>query len=73
MTGREFGIYVGGTIHEVAQVVAVPASIPNASAEMADSAVIVKMTRVIMIAPMLIVLGIYLSYKAKKVVVRVQL
>ena len=66
MTGREFGIYVGGTIHEVAQVVAVPASIPNASAEMADSAVIVKMTRVIMIAPMLIVLGIYLSYKSKK-------
>jgi len=66
MTGREFGIYVGGTIHEVAQVVAVPASIPNASAEMANSAVIVKMTRVIMIAPMLIVLGIYLSYKAKK-------
>ena len=66
MTGREFGIYVGGTIHEVAQVVAVPASIPNASAEMANSAVIVKMTRVIMIAPMLIVLGIYLSYKSKK-------
>jgi uncharacterized integral membrane protein (TIGR00698 family) len=66
MTAREFGIYVGGTIHEVAQVVAVPASIPNASAEMANSAVIVKMTRVIMIAPMLIVLGFYLSYAAKK-------
>lgn len=66
MTGREFGIYVGGTIHEVAQVVAVPASIPGASEEMANSAVIVKMTRVIMIAPMLIVLGVYLSYKAKK-------
>lgn len=66
MTGREFGIYVGGTIHEVAQVVAVPASIPNASQEMANSAVIVKMTRVIMIAPMLIILGVYLSYKAKK-------
>jgi len=66
MTAREFGIYVGGTIHEVAQVVAVPASIPNASAEMANNAVIVKMTRVIMIAPMLIVLGIYLSYSAKK-------
>lgn len=66
MSAREFGIYVGGTIHEVAQVVAVPASIPNASAEMANSAVIVKMTRVIMIAPMLIVLGIYLSLSAKK-------
>ena len=66
MTAREFGIYVGGTIHEVAQVVAVPASIPNASAEMADAAVIVKMTRVIMIAPMLIVLGLYLAWSAKK-------
>jgi uncharacterized integral membrane protein (TIGR00698 family) len=66
MTAREFGIYVGGTIHEVAQVVAVPASIPGASSEMADAAVIVKMTRVIMIAPMLIVLGLYLAWSAKQ-------
>ncbi|MDQ7047122.1 MAG: YeiH family protein [Sulfurovum sp.] len=66
MTAREFGIYVGGTIHEVAQVVAVPASIPGASEEMANAAVIVKMTRVIMIAPMLIVLGLYLAYSTKK-------
>lgn len=72
MTPSTFGIYVGGTIHEVAQVVAVPASIPvplGMEAEykmMADSAVIVKMTRVIMIAPMLIVLGLALSYMAKK-------
>lgn len=66
MTAREFGIYVGGTIHEVAQVVAVPASVPGAPEEMANAAVIVKMTRVIMIAPMLIILGIYLSYSVKK-------
>jgi uncharacterized integral membrane protein (TIGR00698 family) len=66
MSTQEFGIYVGGTIHEVAQVVAVPASIPGAPTEMANSAVIVKMTRVIMIAPMLIILGIYLSMAAKK-------
>ncbi len=66
MTPREFGIYVGGTIHEVAQVVAVPASVPNAPQEMADAAVIVKMTRVIMIAPMLIVLGFYLAWSAKR-------
>jgi uncharacterized integral membrane protein (TIGR00698 family) len=66
MTTTQFGIYVGGTIHEVAQVVAVPASIPGAPVDMANSAVIVKMTRVIMIAPMLIVLGIYLSMQAKK-------
>ncbi len=66
MDPREFGIYVGGTIHEVAQVVAVPASIPGAPDDMSNTAVIVKMTRVILIAPMLIVLGLYLSYLAKK-------
>jgi len=66
MSAREFGIYVGGTIHEVAQVVAVPASVPGTPKEMADAAVIVKMTRVIMIAPMLIVLGFYLSWASKK-------
>ena len=66
MSTQEFGIYVGGTIHEVAQVVAVPASIIGAPVEMANSAVIVKMTRVIMIAPMLIILGIFLSMQAKK-------
>jgi uncharacterized integral membrane protein (TIGR00698 family) len=63
MSDREFGIFVGGTIHEVAQVVAVGGAYgPEAS----DAAVIVKMTRVIMIAPMLILLGLFLSYSAKK-------
>jgi uncharacterized integral membrane protein (TIGR00698 family) len=66
MDPRTFGIYIGGTIHEVAQVVAVPASVPGAPQEMADAAVIVKMTRVIMIAPMLIVLGLYLAWDAKR-------
>lgn len=63
MDDRTFGIFVGGTIHEVAQVVAVGGAYGK---EAADAAVIVKMTRVIMIAPMLIVLGIYLSYAAKR-------
>jgi uncharacterized integral membrane protein (TIGR00698 family) len=63
MDDRMFGIFVGGTIHEVAQVVAVGGAYGK---DAADAAVIVKMTRVIMIAPMLILLGIYLSYAAKK-------
>lgn len=66
MSPSTFGMYVGGTIHEVAQVVAVPASVPGAGESMANTAVIVKMTRVIMIAPMLIVLGLVLSSMAKK-------
>jgi len=65
MSQRQFGIYVGATIHEVAQVVAV-GGINGSESEMAKSAVIVKMTRVIMIAPMLIALGIYLSFMAKR-------
>jgi uncharacterized integral membrane protein (TIGR00698 family) len=63
MGAREFGIFVGGTIHEVAQVVAVGGAYGK---EASDAAVIVKMTRVIMIAPMLIILGLYLSYTAKR-------
>jgi uncharacterized integral membrane protein (TIGR00698 family) len=66
MSAQQFGIYVGGTIHEVAQVIAVPASIQGAPTDMANSAVIVKMTRVIMIAPLLIALGVYLSMTSKK-------
>ena len=65
MTPEQFGIYTGGTIHEVAQVVAVPASIPNSPEVMANSAVIVKMIRVLLIAPMLIILGLYLAYSSK--------
>ncbi len=57
-----FGIYTGATIHEVAQVVAVGGAYGT---EAADNAIIVKMTRVMMIAPMLIILGIYLSKVAK--------
>jgi len=63
MTPREFGIYIGSSVHEVAQVVAIPASIPNSNDSMAHSAVIVKMTRVILIAPMLIILSLILSIK----------
>lgn len=63
MTPREFGIYIGSSVHEVAQVVAIPASIPNSNDSMAHSAIIVKMTRVILIAPMLIILSLILSIK----------
>lgn len=57
---KDMGIYVGGTIHEVAHVVTAGNSI---SPETAKYAVIVKMIRVMMIAPFLLVLGYYLSKK----------
>ncbi len=58
MDPATYGIYVGGTVHEVAQVVAAGGAIGGAAA---DNAVIVKMTRVMMIAPLLIVLGILVA------------
>lgn len=55
---RAFGIYAGSTIHEVAQVFAAGRSI---SVETANTAVITKMVRVMMLAPFLIGLSAYLS------------
>lgn len=53
-----FGIYAGSTIHEVAQVVAAARSVgPHA----ADTAVIAKMVRVMMLAPSLIMLSAWLA------------
>jgi uncharacterized integral membrane protein (TIGR00698 family) len=53
-----FGIYIGATVHEVAQVVAAGEAI---GFETATTAVIVKLTRVILLAPFLILLSLYVS------------
>ena len=55
---KDMGIYVGGTIHEVAHVVAAGNAISPVTAKYA---VIVKMIRVMMIAPFLLILGYWLS------------
>ena len=55
---RGFGVYTGSTIHEVAQVVAAARSIGT---EAADTAVIAKMVRVMMLAPFLIMLSAWLA------------
>jgi uncharacterized integral membrane protein (TIGR00698 family) len=57
---QAFGIYAGSTIHEVAQVFAAGRSI---SAETANTAVITKMVRVMMLAPFLIALSAWLARK----------
>jgi len=54
---RALGIYIGGTIHEVAQVVGAASNIDPATTEIAT---IVKMTRVAMLVPVLLVLGLWL-------------
>lgn len=56
-----FGIYIGSTIHEVAQVVAAGSAVSPAAM---DTAVIVKLTRVMMLVPYLFLLGMYLAKKS---------
>jgi len=59
---QAYGIYTGSTVHEVAQVVAAARAIgPDA----ANTAVITKMVRVMMLAPFLMLLSAYLSKKGK--------
>lgn len=57
---QAMGIYTGATIHEVAQVVAAGDAI---NSEVAQTAVITKLTRVMMLAPVLVLLGHWLSRK----------
>jgi len=56
LDAKVFGIYLGGTLHEVAHVVAAGNALNN---EVASSAVIEKMIRVMMLAPFLIILGFF--------------
>jgi uncharacterized integral membrane protein (TIGR00698 family) len=51
------GIYIGGTIHEVAQVVGAASSIDPATTEIAT---IVKMTRVALLVPALLIVGVWI-------------
>ncbi|ALM86394.1 YeiH family protein [Bordetella sp. N] len=54
---QALGIYIGGTVHEVAQVVGAASNIDPATTEVAT---IVKMTRVALLVPVLLVLGMWL-------------
>lgn len=50
----QFGIYIGSTVHEVAQVVAAGKAVSPATA---DQAVVVKLIRVALLAPVMLLLG----------------
>ncbi|NBI42979.1 YeiH family putative sulfate export transporter [[Haemophilus] felis] len=58
MSEHQFGIYIGSTVHEVAQVYAAGG---NISPVVADVAVISKMIRVMMLAPFLLILSWLIS------------
>jgi uncharacterized integral membrane protein (TIGR00698 family) len=65
-----YGIYAGSTIHEVAQVVAAGRAVSESAA---NTAVITKMVRVMMLAPFLMALSAYLcrgaSHAKKRIVI----
>lgn len=54
----DFGLYVGSTVHEVAQVVAIGSALGD---EVARNAVIAKMIRVLLLMPFLVLLGTALA------------
>ncbi len=58
-----FGIYLGGTLHEVAHVVGAGGGI---SEEVAKNAIIVKMTRVMLLAPFLLIFAYFLHKDEEK-------
>jgi uncharacterized integral membrane protein (TIGR00698 family) len=53
-----YGIFTGSTVHEVAQVVAAGRAVAESAA---NTAVITKLVRVMMLAPFLVLLSAYLS------------
>jgi len=66
ISDSQFGIYIGSTVHEVAQVIAAGDAISQPTVE---TAVISKMIRVLMLAPFLLVLSVYFlkTQKTKQV------
>lgn len=57
------GIYIGSTLHEVAHVITASKAI---SSEVANDAIIVKMIRVMMIAPVLLLIPFFLKSNGEK-------
>lgn len=70
LNANAFGIYIGSTVHEVAQVVAAGSA---ASPQAMDTAVIVKLTRVMMLVPFLFLLGAYLAKKSGEKIFNIQI
>ncbi len=57
LTEQAMGAYIGGTLHEVAHVVGAGSSMSD---EVANTAIIVKMLRVMLLAPFLLILSFWL-------------
>lgn len=62
LSAKDMGVYIGATIHEVAHVVTAGTEV---SQEAAESAIVVKMIRVIMLVPFLLVLPLFFKSSDK--------
>jgi uncharacterized integral membrane protein (TIGR00698 family) len=63
ITPFAYGIFTGSTVHEVAQVVAAGKAVADTAA---NTAVITKLVRVMMLAPFLVLLSAYLARNAEE-------
>jgi uncharacterized integral membrane protein (TIGR00698 family) len=63
ITPFAYGIFTGSTVHEVAQVVAAGKAVAESTA---NTAVITKLVRVMMLAPFLVLLSAYLSRNSER-------
>jgi len=54
LSERQFGVYAGATVHEVAQALAAGRAVSQAAS---DTAVVTKMLRVLMLAPVLLIIS----------------
>jgi uncharacterized integral membrane protein (TIGR00698 family) len=63
ITPFAYGIFTGSTVHEVAQVVAAAKAVADAAA---NTAVITKLVRVMMLAPFLVLLSAYLARNSEE-------
>lgn len=62
MSEQAFGIYIGSTVHEVAQAVAAGESI---SAQALNNAVVTKLIRVMLLAPFILILCTYMARQSE--------
>ncbi len=62
LEAQALGIFIGASVHEVAQVVATASAIDP---EVTHAATIVKMARVAMLVPLLLILGVWLARQAR--------
>lgn len=60
---KQMGIYIGATVHEVAHVVTAAKEV---SPQTSDSAIVVKMIRVILLVPFLLILPLILGMNSQK-------